>query len=163
MAGGVRCGRTTTSRERTTGWRAPRWTKLFAVGLVFSMVATTALGPATARAASAPVAGDDVALVRAGGSTSVYVTANDFDLDGDGFLIVSVADPANGSVSFSGNTVNYTADTGFSLVRPGYATEVPTSGHVSRKFGIEIVVSFSAETALASSSQIDDACACPCS
>jgi hypothetical protein len=54
------------------------------------------------------------------------------------FTIVSFSGTSNRVVHVIPAPTDQTADTGFSLARPGYATEVPSSGHISRKFGIEI-------------------------
>ncbi len=54
------------------------------------------------------------------------------------FTIASFSGTSNRVVHVIPAPTDQTADTGFSLMRPGYATAVPSSGHVSRKFGIEI-------------------------
>ena len=54
------------------------------------------------------------------------------------FVIRAFSGTSNRTLLVSPAPVDQSADTGFSLVRPGKSTQVPSSGHVSRKFGIEI-------------------------
>lgn len=61
-----------------------------------------------------PVAVDDVATVpRNSSGQAIPVLANDSDPDGDPLTITSVATPANGSVTISGNTIVYAPRAGF--------------------------------------------------
>lgn len=62
----------------------------------------------------APVAEDDTATAsRNGGEVFIDVLANDADPDGDPLTVVSVTQPASGSVVNSGDFVTYTPATGF--------------------------------------------------
>ena len=61
----------------------------------------------------APVAKDDNATVESGQPLAIDPTANDSDADGDALAVLSVGQPANGTISLSGNTVTYNANSGF--------------------------------------------------
>ncbi|HEX3088165.1 MAG TPA: Ig-like domain-containing protein, partial [Ilumatobacteraceae bacterium] len=82
------------------------------LGLV-PLVALTFPNLSTATAAGPPVARDDVARTDNGESVSVFVVGNDFDPDGDSFIVVSASSPANGSVVVFSNSVEYTPNAGF--------------------------------------------------
>ena len=60
-----------------------------------------------------PVAIDDAAATSEDVAVVVDVLANDIDADGDTLSVVSVSDPANGSVTNSGSDVTYTPDAEF--------------------------------------------------
>jgi YVTN family beta-propeller protein len=64
---------------------------------------------------SPPVALDDTATTNENTPVTINVLANDFDLDGGSLTVVSVVQPANGTVTINAdNTVTYTPNTGFS-------------------------------------------------
>ncbi len=61
-----------------------------------------------------PTANDDTAETDMGVAVNIDVLDNDDDIDGPALSIVSVTDPAGGSVETDGLTVTYTPDPGFS-------------------------------------------------
>jgi outer membrane protein OmpA-like peptidoglycan-associated protein len=62
----------------------------------------------------APVAVNDTATIaRDAAGTLINVLANDTDADGDALMVMSVTQPANGSVTNAGNGVVYTPRAGF--------------------------------------------------
>jgi hypothetical protein len=61
----------------------------------------------------APVALDDTAQTSQETRISIPVLANDSDVDGDTLTITAVTDPAHGSVSINGDTIDYTPEGGF--------------------------------------------------
>jgi hypothetical protein len=61
----------------------------------------------------APVAHNDGATTTAGTPVAIEVLANDIDPDGDGLTITGSTQPANGSVSIRGASVDYTPNGGF--------------------------------------------------
>jgi hypothetical protein len=61
-----------------------------------------------------PVAGDDLALTRAGVAVLVDVLSNDDDpVDGDMLVITAVDDPLNGTAVIVGSEILYTPDANF--------------------------------------------------
>jgi uncharacterized repeat protein (TIGR01451 family) len=60
-----------------------------------------------------PVAQDDSASTTGTTPVTISVLDNDFDLDGDTLTVVSFTQPANGTVTFSGNVATYTANDSF--------------------------------------------------
>ena len=82
------------------------------------VVAVTLPSIPTASAASAPVARADVTRADNGQTVSVFTADNDFDPDGDSFLVSSIVTPANGTAVSFGNGFNYTPNPGFSGSRP---------------------------------------------
>ena len=64
----------------------------------------------------APIAGNDLAAVVAGGSVQINVPFNDSDLDGDPFTVLSFTQPADGRVTQVGQQLQYDAPVGFSGV-----------------------------------------------
>lgn len=65
--------------------------------------------------------------------TNLSVSAD----DNVNFLITGFSGGSNRVVAVTPAPTDQTADVAFTLTRPGCTTIVPTSGHVSRKFGIE--------------------------
>jgi hypothetical protein len=65
--------------------------------------------------------------------TNLSVTAD----DAQNYLIKSFSGTSNRVLSVTPAPTDQTADVAFSVVRPGKATIVPLTGHVSRKYGIE--------------------------
>lgn len=61
----------------------------------------------------APVAVDDSAVTPVNTAVTVPVLANDSDPDGDSLAITSTSQPANGSVTVSGDSIVYTPASGF--------------------------------------------------
>ncbi len=62
----------------------------------------------------APTAATDTAATLMGQSIDINVLANDSDPEGDTLTITAVSNPANGTVSNSGTSVQYTPASGFS-------------------------------------------------
>jgi len=60
-----------------------------------------------------PVAADDSATIVQGTNGTILVLENDSDPDGNPLTITGTTDPANGSVTISGDQVVYTSDPGF--------------------------------------------------
>ncbi len=56
---------------------------------------------------------DSFEVGKSSGGNMLAVLANDTDPEGDPLTIVAVTDPAHGTVSINGNTVNYTPNPGF--------------------------------------------------
>ncbi len=63
-----------------------------------------------------PVAVDDVAVTAVSTPVTINVLANDSDPDGDPLTVISVTQPANGSVQISNNEVIYQPQRGFTGV-----------------------------------------------
>jgi len=61
----------------------------------------------------APDAVDDDADTEQETTVNIPVLANDSDVDGDPLTLTAVSDPAHGSVSINGNTIDYTPEGGF--------------------------------------------------
>jgi hypothetical protein len=83
---------------------------------VLGVVATavTVFAPAPVSAAAPPVARRDVAGTTLNSPLPVFPLGNDFDPDGDGFSVASVADPAHGAITgVSSNSFVYTPDADF--------------------------------------------------
>jgi hypothetical protein len=98
--------------------------------LVVAMVVEVSLVSSPAYAA-APVTRADVARTNPGELVAVNVLNNDFDPDGDGFSIVSVTDPPNGTAFHNGSQVVYAPDDGYAGVDTVSYTVRDTNGEES--------------------------------
>jgi uncharacterized repeat protein (TIGR01451 family) len=101
---------TYTARVNFTGTNTFSYTISDGHGNTASATVTVAVLPKMNRP---PIAADDAATTIGTTPVSIPVLENDTDPDNDPLNVISWTQPANGTVTFSGNIATYTANSGF--------------------------------------------------